>query len=449
MNLEEKLRQLKHAAQKSSRDIELERQLEYLRRKGECTRSLPAQRVPKGIEVYVEGEPVRNQWGEFFGTRQALPFGRPYGKLRIADLSACNLRPLDLFLANSTLPAPAEIVYLDTETTGLVGGTGTCAFLIGLGFVKGSEFVVQQFFLRDHPEEKAMLAALSEVLASYQAIATFNGKTFDLPLLETRYSLARLKSPFNRLLHLDLLHPARRLWKLRLESCQLTHLEAEVLGINRQGDVDGAEIPAIYFDYLRTGNARGLQPVFYHNSLDIVTLAALTVELARVVSLYRVTPGEDQGDEPGIAPVSREHSLDLFSLSRIFERAGVRDQSVATCQRALDLGLPEAVEARALLHLATQHKRQQEYDKAVSLWTELSRREEELAIEALEELAMYHEHRRRDAHAALRFVEEALARLDPMTSPGHYQRFTYRLGRLRRKAAQAGIDSIGAQSADY
>ncbi len=435
MNLEEKLRQLNHAAQKSSRDIELERQLEYLRRKDQSARSLPAQRVPKGIEGYVQGQPIRNAWGEFFSARQALPFGRPYGKLRIADLSASNLRPLDLFLENATLPEPAEIVYLDTETTGLVGGTGTCAFLIGLGFVSGSEFVVQQFFLRDHPEEKAMLAALSEVLATYKAVATFNGKTFDVPLLETRYSLARLKSPFERLLHLDLLHPARRLWKLRLESCQLTHLEAEVLGINRQGDVDGSEIPPIYFDYLRTGNARGLQPVFYHNSLDIVTLAALTVELARVVALYHMTPGEAEGEALGVAPVSREHSLDLFSLSRIFERAGVRDQSVATCQRALDLGLPEAVEARALLHLATQHKRQKEYDRAVTLWMELSRRQEELAFEAMEELAMYHEHRRRDARTALEFVEAALGRMDQAASPEPYQRFTYRLERLRRKAA--------------
>src|SRR5438445_7030426 len=118
-----------------------------------------------------------------------------------------------------------------------------------------------------------MLAALAEALAPYKGSLTFNGNTFDLPLLETRYRLARMPSPFSRLLHLDLLHPARRLWKLRLENCNLVHLEAEVLGVRREGDVDGCEIPSLYFNYLRTGNARGLQPVFYHNALDVISLA--------------------------------------------------------------------------------------------------------------------------------------------------------------------------------
>lgn len=439
MNLEEKLLQLKRAAEKSSRDIELERQLEYLRRMEPSARVLPAHRAPRGIECYVEGQPVANRWGEFFEVRQTLPFGRPYGKLRVADLSVSDLSPLDLFLDGISLPAPSEVVYLDTETTGLAGGTGTCAFLIGLGLVEGSQFAVRQFFLRDYPEEKAMLTALSEALAPCRAIATFNGKTFDLPLLETRYALARLESPFERLVHLDLLHPARRLWKLRLESCQLIHLEQEVLGIHRQGDVDGSEIPAIYFSYLRTGNARGLQPVFYHNALDIVTLAALTVELARVMALYGAVSGGSDGQPSCIAPVSREHSLDLFSLSRIFERAGVREVAVATCQRALDLGLPDGLESRALWHLATQHKRQREFERAVEIWTELSRREEALALEALQELAMYHEHRRRDAHAAIEFAEMALRRVDRTASPGHYQRFSYRLERLRRKTAQVKV----------
>ena len=284
MNLEEKLRQLKHAAQKSTRDRELERQLEYLRRREQTPRTLPSQRVPRGIDAYVEGQVSTNDWGDYFWARQALPFGRPYGKLRIGELSTADFKPLELFLESAALPATSELVYLDTETTGLAGGTGTCAFLVGIGAAEGSQFVVRQFFLRDYPEEKAMLAALAETLAPYKAVVTFNGKTFDLPLLETRYALKRMKSPFARLVHLDLLHPARRLWKLRLESCQLTHLEREVLDVRRQGDVSGCEIPGIYFDYLRTGNARGLQPVFYHNSLDVITLAALGAELARVVS---------------------------------------------------------------------------------------------------------------------------------------------------------------------
>ena len=439
MNLEEKLRQLKHAAEKSTRDRDLERQLAYLRRREQVPRTLPAQRVPLGIDAYVEGEVARNERGEFFRARQALPFGRPYGKLTIGDVAMADFSPLDLFLQDASLPGASELVYLDTETSGLAGGTGTCAFLIGLGAAEGSQFVVRQFFLRDYPEEKAMLGALAEALAPYRALVTFNGRTFDVPLLETRYSLARMKSPFARLVHLDLLHPARRLWKLRLDNCQLTHLEREVLDVRREGDVSGAEIPGIYFDYLRTGNARGLQSVFYHNSLDIITLAALSVELARVVSngWSDGWTGEDgNGDD-----VAVDSSLDLFSLSRIFDRTGTREQAVSTCRRALAMGLPEAVEVRALRHLAHQHKRQRQYERAVEVWMELARHPSDAAelaavvLEALEELAIHYEHRRRNPHAALEFVGAALRQVDKTSSP--YRRFVHRRERLQRKAARA------------
>ncbi len=449
MKLEEKLQQLKRAAQPSTRDLELERQLEYLRRAGarqgaplHGSRLLPAQRAPLGIEEYVDGQVERNPRGEFFLARQALPFGRPYGKLRIGDFWTADLSPLNLFLAGATrrvvptlsatwwlenpvLPETSELVYLDTETTGLAGGTGTCAFLIGIGAIEGSQFALRQFFLRDYPEEKAVLAALAEALERYEGLVTFNGKTFDVPLLETRYALARMKSPFARLLHLDLLHPARRLWKLRLEHCELTHLEKEVLAISREGDVSGSEIPGIYFDYLRTGNARGLQPVFYHNALDIITLAALSVELAQAVG--------DAGAE------TLASSLDLFSLSRIFDRVGAREQSVSTCRRALAAGLPQSVEARALWHLASEHKRRREYEQAAGIWIELVRREEDFAIEALEELAIYHEHRRRDARTALEFVEAAIQRVNATASSPHryLEAFIHRLARLRRKTAGA------------
>ncbi len=421
MNLEQKLRALKQAASKTQQDYDLARQLEYLRRIEQTPKKLPAQRVAQGIEHYVDGSVQSNAHGEFFSARQALPFGRPYGKMRIGDISTAELGPLDIFLNGTFLPPAARLAYLDTETTGLAGGTGTCAFLIGVGTIEGRQFAVRQFFLRDYPEEKAVLASLAEILEGYEGLVTFNGKTFDVPLLETRYALARMKSPFTRLVHLDVLHPARRLWKLRLESCKLTHLETEVLGIGREGDVDGSEIPGIYFDYLRTGDARGLQPVFYHNALDIITLAALTVELAQVIA---------QGAET-LAP-----GADLFSLSRIFERAGATEKSLAACQRALETGLPETLETRALWHLAAHHKRQRQYGEATKLWQEVTRREAPFSIFALEELAIYYEHRRRDFSAALAATEAALdcLRVAP-DFKGYLKRVSYRRERLKKKAA--------------
>ena len=425
MDLERKLRQLWRDSRPRNRDQELERTLEYLRRLEQppAPRKLPAQRAPKGIEEYVEGQVVKNDLGEFFLALGAFPFGRPYGKLRIGDIATADLSALNLFVHEAPLPEPSRLVFLDTETTGLAGGTGTCAFLVGIGAVEGVKFLTRQLFLRDYPEEKAMLRALAEALEPFEGIVTFNGKTFDVPLLETRYALARMKSPFDRLLHLDALHPARRLWKLRLESCKLTDLESAVLGISREGDVPGSEIPGIYFDYLRTGDARGLQPVFYHNALNVMTLAALTVELAHAI--------RDAGTETLASP------LDLFSLSRIFGAAGARDQSVSTCQRALASGLPQPVESQALHHLASQLKRQRRHELAVEVWLELTRRETPLAIEAFEELAIYYEHRRRDPKQALEFTAVALERLREQSSPAlHVTRFTRRLERLQRKLAR-------------
>jgi len=387
-------------------------------------KKLPAQRVSKGIENYVDGRIETNDCGEFFSAREVLPFGRPYGKLRVGDISTAELEPLDIFLPGTKLPAGARLAYLDTETTGLAGGTGTCAFLIGIGTIEGRQFALKQFFLRDYPEEKSVLTALAEMLEPYEGLVTFNGKAFDVPLLETRYALARMKSPFGKLVHLDLLHPARRLWKMRLESCKLTHLEKEVLGIGREGDVEGSEIPGIYFDYLRTGDARGLQPVFYHNALDILTLAALTVEVARVVSegAGAVIPG-----------------IDLFSLSRIFDRAGAAEESASICRRALSAGLPETLETQALWMLASQHKRRRQYDLAAELWHEVTRREAPFSILALEELAIHHEHRLRDCSSALNFTEAALERLRGSPAPkSHFTRVSHRLKRLKRKTPRSG-----------
>ncbi|MGH9453610.1 MAG: ribonuclease H-like domain-containing protein [Terriglobia bacterium] len=437
MRLEEKLEQLRRLAKPTSHEAGLERQLEYLSRLEPPPAPLPAQRVPCGIEHYVEGRFEAHALGEFFLASQALPFGRPYGKYRIGDLSTTPLHPLDLFLEGARLPEAPRLLYLDTETTGLAGGTGTCAFLIGVGAVEGSRFVVHQYFLRDYPEEKAILAALAGMLEAYDGLVTFNGKTFDIPLLETRYALARMKSPFTRLVHLDLLHPARRLWKLRLESCRLTHLEEHILGIHRDGDIPGSEIPAMYFEYLRTGNAQGLQPVFFHNALDIVTLAALTVEAANVIHPARFEEGNERP----------AHPLDLFSLSRILERAGDSARSLTACRQALSGGLPDSLEPCALWHLAWQHKRRREYERAIEIWRELTERRTDYAVEAFEQLAIHYEHRARDPRTAMELAEAAVERIQGSPAGGNplalgdavdcLRRLARRIHRLEGKVRRA------------
>ncbi|MGH9353195.1 MAG: ribonuclease H-like domain-containing protein, partial [Terriglobia bacterium] len=219
-------------------------------------------------------------------------------------------------------------------------------------------------------------------------------------------------------------------------SCCLTHLETHVLGIAREGDVPGSEIPGIYFDYLRSGDARGLQPVFFHNALDIVTLAALTVEMARVVHECRVA-GDNAQDN---GPVRGTDSIDLFSLSRMFERSDAEDLAFSACARALELGLPETVEPRALCHLATHHKRRGDFASAEKVWLELSGHETLFALQAYRELAIHYERRQRDLAKALHFTEQAIALLtaafpagdgeDPRIGP-----FTRRRERLQKRLA--------------
>ncbi|MDE3179858.1 MAG: ribonuclease H-like domain-containing protein [Acidobacteriota bacterium] len=431
MNLEQKLQQLRNASRKSAAQAALEAELDHLRRTARAPVKLPAQRAPHGIEEYVEGRECTHPAGKYFLSSQSLPFGRPYGKLRIGDIAASDLTPLGI--VGPALPDPARLLYLDTETTGLAGGTGTCAFLIGIGMIRGADFVVEQFFLRDYEEEKAVLSALADILQNYDGLVTFNGKTFDVPLLETRYTLCRLRPPFARLVHLDLLHPARRLWKLRLESCRLTHLEEHILGISRKGDVPGSDIPGIYFDYLRTGEARDLQPVFFHNAMDIVTLAALTVEAATVIRRAREGTALDS---------SPDSSIDLLCLSRIFEGAGESDQSLASCSRALAAGLPESLEPLALWQIASQHKRRADFQRAEQIWLEIARSESPVAIEACRELAIHYEHRLRDASKAIFFTDKAIALLGAAPSSAQksqLQGFTHRRERLQRRLAAPAL----------
>jgi uncharacterized protein YprB with RNaseH-like and TPR domain len=446
MDLEQKLQQLKSVCKKTERESGLERELEYLRRLDQIPRQLPSQRVSQSIEEYIEGTVERRDAGEFFLAKQALPFGRPYGKMRIGDVAASVLSPLDLFLKSVSLPDPSQLVFLDTETTGLAGDAGVCAFLIGLGTMEGTGFAVRQFFLRDYSEEKAALEAVAEALEAREGLVTFNGRAFDVPLLEARYTLARLPSPFSRLIHLDLLHPARQVWKLRLESCHLTHLEREILGVARDGDVPGSEIPGIYFDYLRTGDASGLPGVFFHNALDIISLAALCVEVAGLI--------RDAGcDAPSLASCA---GLDLFSLSRIFARAGASDLSISMGRRAVAAGLPEIIEPRALWHLAAQYKLRREFDAALNLWIELTRRDLHHALAAYRELAVHYERRMADAKTALEYTEAALAALaGSLLSTGnektlsiHAEKFSHRRTRLQKRLERRCIAAGGEKQTD-
>lgn len=242
---------------------------------------------------------------------------------------------------------PRQWLFLDTETTGLAGGTGTYAFLVGVAWWDAGGLEIEQFFMRDHSEEYSVLAALAERMAERPVLATFNGKTFDWPLLDTRYRMTRSIRPPAPRAHLDFLHPARQLWRIRLGSVRLADLERQILGWRREGDCFSELIPQYYFDFLRGGPPDFLVPVFHHNQMDLRGLAAISTHMLGLLA----------------DPESRrQDALDLFGVSRLFERRGENARAKKFYSRSLEGGLPPEADRQARRSLARLVKRDGDHD---------------------------------------------------------------------------------------
>jgi uncharacterized protein len=322
-------------------------------------------------------------------------------------------------LARGGVAAPAgpRLLYLDTETTGLAGGTGTYAFLVGAGFFDGDAFEVRQYFMRDLDEEPALLGALDALFGQFDGFVTYNGAGFDLPLLETRFVLARRRFPVD-VFHLDLLAPARRLWGAWLVDCRLVTLEQHVLRFTRTQDLPGAMIPSAYFDYLRRKAPGELPRVFDHNRHDVLSLVALT---------GWVTGALVQ------APILDLHPEELAGLGRLWESADL-DRGLACYRTALDRGLESPGRERVLLRLAAVEKRRARWEAARSFWEAAIAGKQRFDPRPWEEIAKVHEHRRRDYLAARAVVEAALTRAQQERAPmGVLAAFEHRRQRLLRR----------------
>jgi uncharacterized protein YprB with RNaseH-like and TPR domain len=302
----------------------------------------------------------------------------------------------------SALADPSKWLFLDTETTGLAGGTGTYAFLIGLAWWDAGALQVEQLFMRDFTEEYSLLRALAARVAERPVLVTFNGKTFDWPLLDSRFTMTRTIPTPRLAAHLDLLHPARALWKLRLGSVRLVDLERHVLdaprlGWHREEDVASSLIPQYYFDYLRGGPADPLVGVLRHNQMDLRGLAALFGKINTLLT-------SQKADRDGV------DSLDLFGLSRFFERRGDSDRARVACSQAIDLGLPAEFRPRAHRELALLAKRRGDHDAAAALWLQLVGDPQD-GVLACEQLAIHYERRAKDPVRATEFARLGLAKL--------------------------------------
>ena len=208
-----------------------------------------------------------------------------------------------------------RLLFLDLETTGLAGGAGTYAFLVGCGWFDSGVFRVRQFVLTSFGAERLLLEEVAALMRASGVLVTYNGKTFDAPLIDTRFLFHRLEAPCSGLAHIDLLHPARRLWRPAVDaqldgaepSCRLSLMEQSILGHVREDDVPGFEIPSRYFQFVRSGDARGLDGVLEHNRLDVLSLAMLTARAGQLL---------DEG-----APAAHT-AREALGLGRLYERGG-------------------------------------------------------------------------------------------------------------------------------
>jgi len=382
---------------------DLQEQLAYLRRRIATINKKYAAPKPKAaaaaapppVTPHFPFNEVETSLGRHFETEKLYERHRRHGSIGIADLEDLSDDLLEPISNGQIRGVPAsKWCFLDTETTGLAGGSGTYAFLIGVGRITAEGFRVRQFFMREYGEEPSLLSAVDAHLREFQVMITYNGITYDQPLLETRYRMVRQRPPFASLEHLDLLFGARRLWNLRFDSCRLVDLENQILGVERQGDLPGELIPYVYFEYLRNQEISRLLPIFHHNAVDILTLACLTAIVPR--AFY----------SPELAQFA--HGAEMVGLARWWLRAEQYDNALSLFRQAVDRGLPDDLLFRTLWDIAALEKKLGRHDAAVAILADLAGSRNPRRAAALIELAKHYEHRERNYVLALEMTRSAI-----------------------------------------
>ena len=385
------------------------------------------------IDKVVPGRAVTTETGAFYHVCENHPLEFRQGAVSLR--AALDAQPEHVALAGCDAELggfnPRTTLFIDTETTGLAGGAGTVAFLIGAGRFQDDCFQLEQCFMRDFDEEEPMLDHLTGLFEQCETVVSYNGKSFDLPLLRSRFIANRRRFPLENAVHYDLLHAARRFWKLRLKDCSLGHVEEAVLGLQRQGDIPSALIPQIWLDYLRDRDARKLGRVFYHHKMDILSLAALTGLLGHALAAPH---GE-----------GFEHAEDRLALMRIHFRQKRYADAAENGRRLLTSSPPERVRRECLWLTALSLKRLGRYSEMAKHLDELLRQAPR-DFDARRELAKYYEHRARDLARAERLCVETLQLLDTCEAlgraagfgAGQREAFSHRLQRVRGKLRREG-----------
>jgi len=383
----------------------------------------------KDIVKWIPGEEVSNDSGSCFKSVTSYSHEEMYGgevekKLNVTDGRGFALagKDEDLLDFNYT-----KTLFIDTETTGLAGGTGTVPFLIGIGSFSDNQFVIEQYMMRDYDEETAVLKALEPRFEQAECIVSYNGKSYDINIICTRLILNRLCNYLNDLHHFDLLYTVRRIWGPRLRDCSLINVEREILQFYRDNDIPGYMIPHIYFEYIKSGNGKHLDQVFRHNRLDILTLAVLA---GKTAAIY-------------LEPEKwLEHPLDFASIARSYEGLGEPDKAALCYKKALQNEHSQSDREQILYRLAFLYKRRLLWKQANDIWEYIINNYTD-SLTAYEELAKYYEHKKRDFNKAAQIVNKALKNIEikeELKGSFRYVQsraaFEYRLQRLQRKGLQ-------------
>lgn len=380
------------------------------------------------IEDVIDGEDIATPLGSVYQVTQDYDFHYQHGLVHFdAPLSLDLLREWGKAAPEKTSRID-QLIFLDTETTGLAGGAGTFAFLVGLGIWNPEGFRLVQLFMRSPAEEPAMLAVLSRIVNPFTTVVTFNGKSFDIPLLNSRHLINSMITPFTDMAHLDLLPLARRLWRNRLPSRALGDLERDILGVARTGEeIPGWMVPQMYVEYLQSGDARPMKGVLYHNAMDILSLAALLHYDAHLLE----RPMEIQPNQ----------GSDLVAIAQLYEEMGYLEKSIDLYEAGLNAGLPRPIFIQTLHRYADIYRKREAWPNAISLW---ERATEFQDISAAIELAKHFEHHDRSPQKALRWTEDAISWLPILPLRPSERRYwkeelTHRRDRLVKKLQKGPV----------
>ena len=321
-------------------------------------------------------------------------------------------------------------LFLDTETTGLSGGAGTVAFLVGMGYVEGDALVIEQLMIREYADEPELIERLSARMQGFDSVCTFNGRNFDMPLLETRFTMCRMRDKWRPLENLDLLYPSRRAWKLRLGSCRLCRIETEILGMPREDDLPGSEVPARFFEYMKTGEEALLDDILRHNRQDIATLATLLRRLCEI------------NDRPELLSDQR----DQFSMGKSLERQGelkpAREMYRASAKPrpagTLASLAGERIAGSANWRLYALCRRSGDWAGAEDVLRQMLRRRQMCGAVCVE-LSKLYEHRRRDYPAALAYALQSANYPDGEPA----EQLERRVARIRQKMKRQSEEQDG------